>query len=177
MKRAVFLLIAAWAAAQTPPLEQQIASRLTADALKGGVSFLASDALQGRATPSAGQEVAAEYIASQFRRAGLGGAGDDGYFQTARYESFTPNLEGLQLSLEIDGRTLHADAKSMGLQQPGGVDLNHVEAWHVRLTDSAVLDAMTANQVRGKVLILDLAGRPRRRVCTGANHTRDSRQA
>jgi Zn-dependent M28 family amino/carboxypeptidase len=39
--------------------------------LRGDVSFLASDFLEGRATPSRGLDVAAEYIASQFRAAGL----------------------------------------------------------------------------------------------------------
>ena len=49
---------------------QRITSRLTANDLKADVSFLASDALQGRGTPSEGLQVAAEYIAAQFRRAG-----------------------------------------------------------------------------------------------------------
>lgn len=57
-------------------------ARVDADSLKSHVSFLASDALEGRATPSKGLDLAAEYIASQFRRAGLEPAGDDGYFQT-----------------------------------------------------------------------------------------------
>lgn len=56
---------------------------ISADSLRGHVSFLASDVLEGRATPSRGLDIAAEYIAAQFRRAGLEPAGDDGYFQTA----------------------------------------------------------------------------------------------
>ncbi len=59
-----------------------VLARVDADSLKSHVSFLASDALEGRATPSKGLDLAAEYIASQFRRAGLEPAGDDGYFQT-----------------------------------------------------------------------------------------------
>jgi Zn-dependent M28 family amino/carboxypeptidase len=39
--------------------------------------------LEGRDTPSRGLDIAAEYIAAQFRRIGLEPAGDDGYFQTA----------------------------------------------------------------------------------------------
>ena len=54
------------APAQNPPLAQQIASRLTADNLKADVSFLASDALEGRGTPSRGLDIAAEYIAGEF---------------------------------------------------------------------------------------------------------------
>src|SRR5689334_14728539 len=82
------LLLAAAAGAQTP-LATQIAARLGANDLKADVSFLASDALEGRGTPSRGLDVAGEFIAAQFRRAGLEPAGDDGYFQTAPYTSVT----------------------------------------------------------------------------------------
>jgi hypothetical protein len=57
--------------------------------MRGHLSFIASDALEGRATPSRGLDVAAEYIAAQFRRAGLEPGGDSAasgersYFQTA----------------------------------------------------------------------------------------------
>jgi Zn-dependent M28 family amino/carboxypeptidase len=59
-----------------------VAGHITANSLRGDVSFLASDLLEGRDTPSRGLDIAGEYIASQFRRLGLEPAGDDGYFQT-----------------------------------------------------------------------------------------------
>src|SRR6202521_3976369 len=95
--------------AQLSPAARQIASRLTANSLRADVSFLASDALQGRGTPSTGLDIAAEYIAAQFRRAGLDPAGDDGYFQTAAYESVTPNLDGLELTIDTGGGQIKAD--------------------------------------------------------------------
>src|SRR6266849_997531 len=58
---------------------------VSADSLRGHLSFIASDALEGRNTPSRGLDIAAEYIAAQFRRAGLEPVGDDGYFQTANF--------------------------------------------------------------------------------------------
>jgi hypothetical protein len=79
----------------------QIGERVTANALRADVSFLASDALEGRGTPSRGLDIAAEYIAAEFRRAGLEPAGDDGYFQTASFSSVTPNTEGLEFTLEV----------------------------------------------------------------------------
>jgi hypothetical protein len=51
--------------------------------LRADLSFLASDALQGRDTPSPGLEAAAEFIASRFRRAGLEPPVNGTYFQTA----------------------------------------------------------------------------------------------
>src|ERR1700680_3502551 len=69
---------------------QAYLDRICADSLRGDLSFIASDALDGRDTPSPGLDIAAEYIASQFRRAGLEPAGDDGYFQTARMALLAP---------------------------------------------------------------------------------------
>src|ERR1700742_308057 len=65
------------------PEMQAVVNHISADSLRGHLSFLASDLLEGRATPSPGLDLAAEYIAAQFRRAGLEPAGDDGFFQTA----------------------------------------------------------------------------------------------
>lgn len=60
-----------------------VLNSITPADLRGDLSFLASDALQGRYTPSPGLEIAAEFIASQFREAGLESGGDSGYFQSA----------------------------------------------------------------------------------------------
>jgi len=56
-----------------------VTSAITANALRGDVSFLASDLLEGRDTPSRGLDVAAEYIASAFRRMGVDQVGDSFY--------------------------------------------------------------------------------------------------
>ncbi len=66
----------------TPAIKGML-DHVSSDSLKGNLSFIASDALEGRGTPSRGLDLAAEYIAAQFRRAGLEPVGDDGYFQTA----------------------------------------------------------------------------------------------
>src|SRR4051812_14482134 len=44
---------------------------INADALRGHVRFLASDALEGRGPASRGDTIAQQYIASQFEAAGL----------------------------------------------------------------------------------------------------------
>src|SRR6476660_6769979 len=65
----LFLLIAVPVPAQTraPILERNIRAEL---------SFLASDAMQGRGSGTNYERVAAEYIGSQFRQFGLEGGGD-----------------------------------------------------------------------------------------------------
>src|SRR6476469_515123 len=73
-----------------PAAEQAAIDRISADSLRGNLSFLASDALEGRGTPSRGLDIAAEYIAAQFRRGGLEPLGDDGYFQTADWNQINP---------------------------------------------------------------------------------------
>ncbi len=71
------------AAPAIAPDVQAVMDKISADSLRGHLSFIASDLLEGRGTPSRGLDLAAQYIAAQFRRAGLEPAGDDGYFQTA----------------------------------------------------------------------------------------------
>src|SRR5438034_5688330 len=110
-----FSTASAWA--QLSPAARQIASHLTANSLKADVSFLASDALQGRATPSPGLDIAAEYIAAQFRRAGLEPAGDDGYFQTASFQSVMASSDGLEFTLHSGAATLNAARTAIRIQE------------------------------------------------------------
>jgi hypothetical protein len=77
-------------AASVPSEAAPVLERISAASMRGNLSFLASDALEGRGTPSRGLDVAAEFIASQFRAAGLEPLGDDGYFQTADWNLIDP---------------------------------------------------------------------------------------
>lgn len=50
------------------------------------VSFLASDEMNGRDTPSKELNIAANYVAERFQKAGLEGLGPEGsFFQTAEF--------------------------------------------------------------------------------------------
>jgi hypothetical protein len=76
--------------ANIAPELQATIDRVSANAMRGHLSFLASDLLEGRDTPSRGLDLAAEYIAAQFRLAGLEAVGDDAYFQTADWNLIKP---------------------------------------------------------------------------------------
>lgn len=87
-----------------PDADAPHAETITADALRGHVSFLASDMLEGRGTPSSGLDIAAEYIAAQFRRAGLEPLGDEGYFQTVTMEVTERSPDDFRARINIAGQ-------------------------------------------------------------------------
>jgi hypothetical protein len=62
---------------------RQALTAITPASLRGDLSFLSSDALAGRYTPSAGLDVAANFIASRFRASDLDAPVDGTYFQNA----------------------------------------------------------------------------------------------
>jgi len=82
-----------------------VLDHISANSMRGHLSFLASDLLEGRDTPSRGLEIAAEYIAAQFRRAGLEPAGDTGYFQNASLLSVEQAKDGFALQLHAKVQT------------------------------------------------------------------------
>lgn len=94
------LLLCASAAAQTAPTIPPAIETITASKLRGHVSFLASDLLEGRDSPSRGLDIAAEYLASQFRALDLEPLGDNGYFQTLHWTILESAPTGITLSLD-----------------------------------------------------------------------------
>ena len=65
------------------------AAGIKAEGLKSLVYALASDSMQGRETGQDGQRIAADFIAKQFKDAGLPPKGDKGFFQKIMLQSST----------------------------------------------------------------------------------------
>jgi len=148
-------ILAAVAAAQTGPLADEIAGRLTANALKADVSFLASDALKGRLAPSPELQIAAEFIAAQFRRAGLEPVGDDEYFQTADLVSFTPNVGGMELSFEIGGKTVIPDKAAVALEDFSAREVRGARVLKLSEDDPATMAVLKSEEARGRALVFE----------------------
>ena len=144
------LCLAAWSMLTSVALPPDA---VTADALRGHVSFLASDALEGRNSPSKGLDVAAEYIASRFRAAGLKPMGDDGYFQTADWTRSQANPEGFAMMLESGGRRYEVPYSEVTMEAAPATQLDQVEMVRLSLEDAA---KATDEALRGKALLINL---------------------
>jgi hypothetical protein len=148
----VLLLLAAAALSlaandKLTPEMQAVMDRISAASLRGHLSFIASDLLEGRATPSRGLDLAAEYIAAQFRRAGLEPVGDDGYFQTATLSIREPNWDGFQMTITAGGKTLKIDPGEVYLTPDAALNLNDTPILSVEVNTP-----ITPDLVNGKVV-------------------------
>ena len=147
---AFFLWAAPAAAPQSyspaPEVYRALAS-ISGDSLRGNLSFIAADLLEGRDTPSRGLDIAALYIAAQFRRADLEPAGDDGYFQTAHMLRVAPAAEGFELRIERSARTLAVPKDRTMVVSRRALELSGAPVYHI--ADPVDLRAAA---VKGKVV-------------------------
>lgn len=149
---AAALLLAAMLGAEPPSRYLPVLGKIHARSLEGRLSFLASDALEGRGTPSRGLDTAAEYIASEFRRAGLEPAGDDGYFQTARWMMVRPVRSGLLVRLDREGGSVTLAPGRVDAGLTGALRLDNAPVIYF---DAAAPDSwgeLSADAVAGKVV-------------------------
>jgi len=128
------------------------------------VEFLASDAMLGRQTGSATHRVAAEYVAAEFRSAGLEAAGTDGYFQPIGFRSRRIIEAQSSLALVRNGRSeplsLGADANvSMRVDPAAAVDAPLVFVGHGLKIPELKIDDLTGVSLKGAVVVY-LSGTP-----------------
>jgi hypothetical protein len=119
---------AALASAQIPAEVKPALDHISANDLKGNVSFLASDLLQGRATPSPGLDIAGEFVAARLRAAGLEPAGDDGYFQTAHMLQVEADMAGFKLEIGDGKDTIKVEPDAAATRTFAAIELKDVEA-------------------------------------------------
>ena len=98
----------------SPPVEgtrnSVVAPTITSQAIRAHAEFLAGDLLEGRATGSRGYELAAAYVAAQFRQDGLTPAGSDGgFFKAVPLVEGTAVLPGSSVLLRNEGTVTEFD--------------------------------------------------------------------
>ena len=142
-------LLATGADQPLTPEQRAVINHISADSLRGNLSFLASDLLEGRATPSRGLDLAAEYIAAQFRRVGLEPAGDDGYFQTATITVREPNRDGFSMTVSAGGRTMKVAADEAYISPSAPLRMDDAE---LVIADGS--QPLTPELVNGKAVLV-----------------------
>ena len=152
------------------PTSDQTAAfdRITANSLRGHLSFIASDLLEGRDTPSRGLDIAAEYIAAQFRRAGLEPVGDDGYFQTANWRRLDADADSFRLEIKIGNTSpILIGKSSASAERLRAFDVSDDRVFKIDIRDPKSLQSLTANQVEGRAVFVELPeAAPRSRTST-----------
>lgn len=158
------LLSAAFAVVPAPALAQRAARHgpaappgvetLTEAQLRDYLTFIASDELQGRRTPSLGLDIAARFLATLLSRWGYEPAGDaDSYFQSIALTRRVLDAGATRLSIGRQTLTLGEqyipDATVTGTVQGPVVYIGY------GLTSKAKgIDPWAAVDVRGKIVIL-----------------------
>jgi Zn-dependent M28 family amino/carboxypeptidase len=157
MKRFLLITIAICAFgadAKITPQMQAVVNHISADSMRGNLSFLSSDLLEGRSTPSRGLDLAAEFIAAQFRRAGLEPAGDEGYFQTATVNVREQNPSGYEFTVTGGGKTIRIDPSQTLIAPQETLRIADVP---MVLIESA--RKVSPEEVAGKIVVLNVRGR------------------
>ena len=129
------------------------------------VEFLASDAMKGRDTGTAEHRKAADYVADQFKRAGLEPGGTKGYFQPVGFRSRRINEEQSSLALVRSGAAaepvvLGDDATfSMRIEPAPSVEAPLVFAGYGLQVPEVKHDDLAGLDLNGKIVVL-LTGGP-----------------
>jgi hypothetical protein len=130
---------------------------ISEESLRANLSFLASDLLEGRATPSRGLDLAAEFIASRFRGAGLEPVGDDGYFQTANWTMTETPTEGFNFALTKNDQTIALSPQQITYGADAAVMLRDSPVVKL-LSNDPDLGKMGPGSLQGKILITEAPG-------------------
>jgi Zn-dependent M28 family amino/carboxypeptidase len=86
----IVCISAAFAQTAPSPAAQKAMNAIDAEKIRATVKYLSDDALQGRGTGQKGGDMAADWIAAQFKSYGLAPAGDQGtYFQQVNFFGVT----------------------------------------------------------------------------------------
>ena len=122
------------------------------------VKVLADDSMEGRNTGSPGHKRAAEYVAAQFKKAGLEPAGTDGFIQTVKFKTRKIDEAHSSLALvrggETEALTLGEDANfSMRIDPAPSVDAPLVYVGYGLRIPERHMDDLAGLPLKGAVVV------------------------
>src|SRR5690349_6842535 len=125
---------------------------IAAAQLRDYLTFIASDEMEGRDTPSRGLDTTARFLAMNLHRWGFKPAGDDGYFQ--RIELRRDRADSGQTKVELDGRALTTGTDFIPASGSGTASGSLVFAGSGWLVKSKDLDAYKGVDPAGKIAVI-----------------------
>src|SRR5688572_23223753 len=144
--------------AATPPAlpapVRTAADGITAERVAADLAFLSSDELKGRATPSPGFDMAAEYIIKRLQAAGVKPAGDKGtYYQ--RYAMHESRVAPGDSFIEIGQQRLALDDGFVLRSFAGALSVSAgvVYVGHGWVVPDKGIDPFAGLDVRGKIVL------------------------
>ena len=114
------------------------ATQTPVENLRADLTYLASDELEGRGTPSKGLDLAADYIARQFQEAGLKPVAPDGsYFQVAKFGDVVHTGDEFSLTFTSGRKKLSIGKGEARVRSLSPLDLRDERA--VKLPDNGTI--------------------------------------
>jgi aminopeptidase YwaD len=160
MKRKLPLLSFLLSVTISAGLAQSASPDITADDLRVHVRYLASDELEGRASGSAGNRKAAEYIAAELNRYGVKPAGTDGgYVQPFSFVSAVKLGSGNALTIERSNQPAQVlqpdvDFRPLGFSSSATITGQLVFAGYGISAPDKGYDDYRAIEANGKVVVI-----------------------
>ncbi|WP_266182920.1 M20/M25/M40 family metallo-hydrolase [Dyella humicola] len=149
----------AFAAAQSS--EQPGLAQIRERDLRADVGFLASDALQGRLSLQPGDDAAAQWVASEFAKAGLkpvatDAQGHPSYLQAVPLVEYRPDAQATRLTLKRQGKSLEWKSPDVSGAFPEDIDVDApvVFAGYGITAPELGYDDYTGLDVKGKAVVV-----------------------
>jgi len=130
------------------------AELITTAQMKDYLTFIASDELEGRDTPSRGLDVAAKFLATNLSRWGVKPAGDNGtYFQ--RFALLKTTVDSAQTTAEINGQRFKygSDFLASSFSGAGTAAGSLIYAGHGLMIKAKNLNAFAGLDVKDKIVV------------------------
>lgn len=139
--------------APLPAAEVEAAKEVTAERLSEYLHVVASDAMEGRDTPSRGLDATAKYIVDHISKWGIKPAGDDGtYFQHIKLRR--NKVDASKTTAELNTRQFKFGEDFLPGQVSGAASGALVYVGHGWVVKSKNIDAYNGIDVRDKIMIV-----------------------